>query len=762
MMQDALRRAMALHQQGRLAEAEALYRAVLAAAPDNVDARHLLGVIALQVKNFPAAVELIGGAVQREPRHAAAQSNLGAALLQLGRDEAALTHLDHALALAPDFADALNNRAIVLRRLGRREAALASYDRVVALEPDHADALSNRGNVLRDLGRTADALDSYDRALARRPDDAETLTRRGGALLTLGRPAEALQSFDRALALRPDHAETLLDRGAALRDLKRHEEALAAYDHALALLPASTDALAGRGTILRDLGRVEPALAALDQALTLDPDHRAALLQRAEILREQMRYEAAARDYEHLLALAPEAPYLAGEMLLARNQACDWQGYPESLNRITGAIREGRPAAAPFAFLTLSDSPEDQLRCAKLFSEDRYPVTAPALWAGERYRHDRIRLAYLSADFHDHATAYLMAELFERHDRGRFETLAVSFGPVRHGAMRARLETAFDRFEDVADRPDGDVARLLREAEIDIAVDLKGYTQGFRPRLLMPRPAPIQVSHIGYPGTLGLPWIDYLIADDFLVPEMQRACYTEQIVTLPGYYAPYDTVGPPRDADVPTRPEVGLPEHGFVFCSFNNSHKITPSIFDVWMRLLQAVEGSVLWLLADNPGIMAALRGQAAARGVTADRLVFAPRLDRAAHLARHALGDLMLDTLPYNAHTTAIDALWCGLPVLTCPGASFAARVAGSLLTAAGLPELVVPTLDAYEALALRLAREPAQLAALKQRAAALRSGSVLFDTGRYCRQLESAYETMWTRCQRGEPPAAFAVAPG
>jgi protein O-GlcNAc transferase len=369
-----------------------------------------------------------------------------------------------------------------------------------------------------------------------------------------------------------------------------------------------------------------------------------------------------------------------------------------------------------------------------------------------------VRIAYLSADFHRHATAYLMAELFERHDRSRFEIIGVSFGVDDKSEMRKRLVAAFDQFYDVRRKSDEEVAKLLHDRQVDIAIDLKGYTTDSRPGFLAYRPTPIQASYLGFPGTMGAEFIDYIIADETVVPFEHQPFYAEKIVHLPDCYQVNDTKRKIAER-MPTRQEVELPEEGCVFCCFNNNWKITPEVFGVWMRLLHAVEGSVLWLLGDNESAERNLRKEAQARGIDPARLVFAGRLPLEDHLARHRLADLFLDTLPYNAHTTASDALWVGLPVVTRLGESFAGRVAASLLNAIGLPELVTHSIEDYEALALRLAKDPSLLEGYRNRLATNRLTHPLFDTDRFRRHIEAAYLQMWEIWQRGEQPRSFAV---
>jgi predicted O-linked N-acetylglucosamine transferase (SPINDLY family) len=526
---------------------------------------------------------------------------------------------------------------------------------------------------------------------------------------------------------------------------------------ALKLEPNSPELWSNQGTAQVAAKRHEAALASFNRALELAPDFIGAVANRAHILFELRRYDEAIPDYEKLLARDPNHPYSAGNLVFCRLQCCDWSSFDKGRAAILTRLRAGQRVAPPVLSLALLDSGVDQLAAARIVARDKFPP-APPMWRGETYKHDRIRIAYVSADLHAHATAVLTAGLFEHHDHRRFETVAISFGRDDGSPLRARLKRAFERFIDVRGQSDFEIARLMRELEIDIAVDLKGYTSEARPAVFAFRPAPLQVGYLGYPGTMGAAFIDYLIADCVVVPEADKMHYSEQIIWLPDTYQPNDRSR--ETAETPTdRATAGLPPFGFVFCCFNNSYKILPPIFDIWMRLLRGVPGSVLWLLADNASATRNLKQEASARGIDPERLVFAPRQDLPDHLARHRLAELFLDTLPYNAHTTASDALWTGLPVLTCKGNTFAGRVAASLLQAAGLPELVTESLEAYEALALRLARDEDGLATIKSRLAQTRDTMALFDAARFTRHLEAAYVTMHERRLRGQPHAGFAI---
>jgi len=675
--------------------------------------------------NFHSAVGHFSRALKLNPNCAPAHASLGDAWLALGRFAEALASFDCALAIEPERSELLNNRGNALLKLERHEEALASYDHALAIKPA-AEIHFNRGNLLLELGRSKEALADYDSALAIKPDYAEALYKRGTALRDLKRPAQALIAYTSALAIKPDYAEVLCDRGNALLELNRHEQAIVDYERALAIRPRFAEAYYNRGVALSAIAR----------------------------------HQEAADQFAELLRVAPDFPYARGELLYSRLHCCDWTDYADNVRRIQTHVAAGRRAAKPFVFLSVSESPLDQMQCAKTYCKDKCAASATALWKGEQYRHDALRVAYISADFYDHATAYLTADLFELHDKSRFETYAISLGPDRKDAMRARLENAFSHFVAVRDRSDSEVAQLLRDLEIDIAVDLKGYTQDSRPNILAFRPAPIQVNYLGYPGTMGASFIDYILADRYTIPEQQRSLYSETVVYLPDSYQPNDSK---RRIIAPsaTRQESGLPKAGFVFCSFVSHYKIVPRVFDSWMRILAAINGSVLWLLAGNEEAVRNLRRRAQIRGIDPERLIFAPRAKLQQHLARHRFADLFLDTLPVNAHTTASDALWAGLPILTCLGSGFAGRVAGSLLNAVGLTELIAETSEDYEAMAVALAQDPDRLAAIRTKLAQNRSTHPLFDTDRLRRHIESAYEMMSERCQRGERPRSFSVGP-
>jgi predicted O-linked N-acetylglucosamine transferase (SPINDLY family) len=750
--------ALGLHRQGRLQEASAAYEIVLGVQPTHSGAAHLLGLLRLQSGDVYAAMQLLRQAIRFDPLRAELHSDLGSTLRTMCLLDEALISVDRAIELNPALVPAHHNRGGIQLDRGEPTEALASYDRAVGLNPALAPAYYGRARTLMRLGRPQEALEAYDRAVQLIPGFVEAINDRGIALLELGRAEEALVSFDAVLARQPGASQALNNRGNALRSLKRFAEALACFDRALERAPTFFEALRNRAIVLRELGRAQEALEAQVTALTLRPEDVDTLRDRVETLLELKRHEEALETLERLATQNPGADYVAGLRLHLKHALCDWTSYSERVAELVAEVRDGRRADYPFPFLAVTDEAAAQRQCAGTFASHKFPPSPRPLAGASRYRHQRIRLAYLSADLRFHVVSSLLAGVFERHDRTRFELTAISFRPMEESSMGQRVHTAFDSFIDVSRRTDREVAQLVRDLEIDIAVDLMGYTHGARTGVFAHRPAPVQVSYLGYPGTSGAPYIDYLIADDFVVPERSRDHYAEKIVYLPDCFQASDDRRFLR-AQVPSRQSLGLPESGFVWCCFNNDLKMNPHCFDIWMQLLHEIPDSTLWLLAESPAVERNLRAEAAARGVNAERLRFSPRVPYDEYLARLQCADLFLDTLPFNGGSTASDALWAGLPVLTCAGEAYASRMAGSLLRAIGLPELVTERPADYAVRALELARNPPLLQSVTERLVRNRAACPLFDTGSFCRHLEAAYVRMWERNEAGLPPETFTV---
>jgi protein O-GlcNAc transferase len=705
--------------------------AIVRAHPRSGIAHELFAIVEYQRGIYDDALALIDRAVSIEPRNADFLNSRGIILQTLGRLDDALASYDAALSIEPRRAQVLYNRGIVLNATGRFDEALASYSKALEAQPNYPEALVNRGNVLQGLKRFDEALACYSGALAKNPNLPNALVNRGIALQALNQRAEALASFDRALASQPHYTDALLNRGIALESLDRSEEALASYETALQLEPWSKAILLKRGDVLQDLGRVDEAMNAYRSVIAtpIATNNEAALHDRVAV-----------------------------ELLWCERKVCAWDTLRHDTDEAARSLRAGAATPNPFVSLLVFDDPEIQLDCARRYSIDRRRGTLKSV-AKTPSTTDRIRVGYLSGDLCDHATSYLLAGVLEAHDRSRFEIRAYSYGPDDHSALRARLLRSFDAFVDVRALSDAKLAERIAADQVHILIDLNGYTRRNRASVFEFRSAPICVHYLGYPGTLGSQDVDYLIADSYVIPQGVEKFFSEAVVRLPGCYQATDDRREIADLAGRVRRDAGLPAEGFVFCAFNRPYKITPEVFDVWMRILEITPGSVLWLLRDNDRVESNLRREATRRGIDAQRLVFAPRVAPAEHLARHQFADLFLDTFPVCAHTTASDALWAGVPLLTHSGRTFIARVAGSLLTAIGMPELIAPSVAAYENMAIELARSPRALASLREKLAVNGRTQPLFDTKRFCRNLESAFEQMWSIAERGERPRGFTV---
>ncbi|MGF1615050.1 MAG: tetratricopeptide repeat protein [Gammaproteobacteria bacterium] len=601
-------------------------------------------------------------------------------------------------------------------------------------------------------GRLAEAATLFREILSANPHDAAALYSLGVILLNWGDHLGSLHLSEQGVKAAPAFAPMRFVRAAALQALGYKEQALRSYDQALEIDPHYSEVLINSGALLRDMHRHKDALERFNKVLSIDPNHTSALANCGIILTEFKQSEMAIPMFKRLLELNPNYDYGPGLLCYEQLHMCDWTSLVAISQQIIEGVRDGKRSCKTLALMAITDNARDQYIAARTFSQHYCPPNPKRLWKGERYRHGRIRLAYVSPDFREHPVGHLMAGVFERHDKSRFETIAMSLGIDDQSRLRSRIIEAFDRFIDVRSMGAGQIAQVMRDMEIDIAVDLAGYTADSRTDIFARRPAPVQVNYLGYPGTMGTDYMDYILADRHVIPKEHWPFYSEKVVYLPDAYLPTDVSVKISDR-APSRAECGLPETGIVFCSFSHDYKLSPPVFDVWMRLLHQVPGSVLWLVSRSDLSRHNLIREAEARGIDPARLVFAGRVPLVEdHLARYRQADLFLDTHPYNAHTTAADALMAGLPVVTYMGNAFPARVAGSLLHAVGLPELIAHSLEEYEALALKLATTPSLLADVKMRLRANKKIYPLFYTQGFCRNLEAAYIAMWRQYQLGE----------
>ncbi len=758
------------HMSGRLQEAEAQYRRILGAAPDSSECLHYLGILLHQTGRNEQALEATEKAISLQDDVAGYHSIRGVILQALGRHDEAVASHRRAVALKPGLAEAQSNLGIALKDVGLVDEAASCFRAAIALKPELVELHNNLGLALHAQGKFDEAIASYRRAIGLNPAFADAYNNLGASLKELGREPEAIDAYRRAIDLQPTYAEAHSNLGLLLQSEGRVAEAEASCRRAIELKSQLAEAHNNLGMALRDLGQAEDAVACFRRAIELRPDLAEAHVNLGISLRQDQRLRESAEHYAAVTRLYASASPIPSQraqyanalsqLIHLRRHLCDWSEYRSDEDRILDLVRHDSEGVAPFVALSSTLTPEDQLRSARAWLSKMTAAIRPRFEHRPDRGRSRPRIGYVSADFREHAVASLVVELFERHDRSRFEIFAYSVGPDDGSAMRRRLAASVDHFVDVRQLGRRETSDLIHQQGIDILVDLTGLTHEGRTEVFAYRPAPIQVNFLGYPGTMGVDCFDYVIGDRIVTPTEHQPFYAERIVQLPDSYQPNDTRRAIDDAPE-WRLKHGLPEGGFVFCCFNATYKITPAFFDIWMRLLHAVAGSVLWLLVEDETTKENLRREAKARGIGPERLVFGPRLSGPAHLARHRCADLQLDTLPYNAHTGTSDSLWAGLPLVTCVGAAFAGRVAASLLRAIGLPELVTESPADYEALALRLATNPALLAALRSRLAGNRTSAPLFDTGRFTRHIEAAYGRMWASWLAGQAPQPFAVGP-
>jgi protein O-GlcNAc transferase len=786
-------RALSSLETGKLDEAERSFKKFLEAQPRHFGGLNLLAVVLIQRGRLEEAERYLRRALSENSKSDSTHFNYGVVLATLNRPAEAAEQFTKALVLNPS-AETLHSRGTVFNRQGRYREAIADFDKAISINPKYPDAYCSKGTSLAELELWDQSLSAHRTALSLRPNFAEAWLGVGRALSGLGRSDDALSAFEKALAINPDLSSAWFGRATVFFNLKRYDEALATCDKALALDPNFLRAWVGRGDVLCELHRYEKALVAFDKALELETrfsiawlgrgnalyglkDYQEALVAynkalalestltsawfgRGSAFGELKRFDEAVTSFDKALALNPDLIGAEGARLHYKMHLCDWSNLSADRQHLIASVKKDKANAIPFSLIPISISRDDQLRCAKLWVSKECPASAQPIWAGEIYKHDKIRIGYVSGDFNQHPVSYLIAGMFECHDKTQFEILAISIGPDDGSELRRRLKNSFDDFFEGGSLPDHEIANRIREKEIDILVDLNGLTRNARTGIFALRPAPVQVNYLGYPGTMGATYIDYIIADATLVPKSHQQDYTESIVYLPNSFQVTDRKRAISEKEF-SREEVGLPPEGFVFCCFNNSYKFLPTVFDCWMRIVKKVEGSVLWLPEINKIGIHNLKMEAKARGIDPERLVFAKRLPvYADHLARYRAADLFLDTLPYNAHATASDALWAGLPVLTQIGDTFAGRVAASLLTAIGLPELITSTLKAYEDLAIEVATSPEKLVTIKRKLAENRLTTPLFNTESFTRDIERAYAAIYGRYQRGLPPEHTYVA--
>ena len=706
-IQEMLVKGFGLHQKGDLISAGEIYSQILKIQPLHFDALHLSGLIAAKSGQHEAAIQLISKAISINAVNPSAYCNIGNVYLNIGKHDLAIENYSKALVLKPNYEEAFYSRGLAHQRLGNINNAQQDYQAALLINPRHIGTLTNLGNIYQLQKKYDEAIGWYQQAIDLKLPVAEPFNNRGNLYHDQKRYRDALLDFEKALEINPNYPEALSNRANTLFSLKQYEKALEGYNKAIALNPSYAEALHNRGNLYREL----------------------------------KQYERAKQDYEKALYYKPDYDYVRGVIFASKMNLCDWGNLKEEWRDLREAIKRSEKVIAPFLTIPIAESVDIQREVGQTWVREKYQLAAQSLvHFPKKTNSKKITIGYFSADFHNHATMYLMAEVFELHDKSRFEIIAFSFGPHKQDDMRRRAVAAFDQFHDVHDKSDEEVAQLSRTLGVDIAVDLKGYTLDSRVGIFAQRAAPIQVNFLGYPGTMGAGFIDYIIADRIVIPEKFRYLYTEKVAYLPHSYQPND-----RRREIAnrkfTRQECGLPANAFVYCSFNANYKVNPDVFDVWMKILRMVEDSVLWLIGGNQTAIINLRSEAEKRGVDPNRLIFAEHMKLSEHLARHGLADLFLDTWPCSAHTTASDSLWAGLPVLTLPRETFASRVAASLLMQLDLAELISGNENDYCNMAVELGKNPGQLFKYREILKTSLKTSALFDTPLFTENLEHLY---------------------
>ena len=747
--------ALRLHNEGKLIDAKVLYEKIIAIEPTNFDALHLIGVIYKQSGEPLKAIEYIKSSIIINPNISWAYTNLGCAYDDIGNKEESLKNLNYAIQINPNEIDALFNKSLVLNKYGDSSDALLILNNIIEIKPNHEQAYYLIGNINYELNLLEVAIDNYLKSIELNPKNANAYFKLGNIFMIKKDFEKSLNNYNLALKINPNLVEAHSNKGNALKEIGNLREALTHYNNAIKIKSDFPDAYYNRAIIYHEVGDFEKSLEDYSSAIKLNPEEAKYFVNRAVVFQDLKKFDLALIDFYNAYKRNSDFDFIYGSIVHLKRKLCIWKDCGAEYLRLIFVFNSGKNirAITPFSLLSIIDNSDFHLKASKIWIDSKYRAIETRKLLRNLNKNSKIRIGYYSSDLHNHATSYLIAGLFEEHDKNNFEFYIFSFGDERNDDSKKRIINCFDNFYNVKNKSDLEISELSRSLNIDIAIDLKGFTQNSRPGIFANYCAPVQVSYLGYPGTMGASYIDYIIADATVIPSDSRQFYTEKVVYLPHCYQVNDSKK--RIAKrVFSKKEVGLPESGFIFCCFNNNYKITPSTFDSWMRLLKALPNSVIWLYEDNPTASKNLREEAQIRGVNSDRLIFAERLPLEEHLARHCLADLFIDTFPCNAHTTASDALWAGLPVLTLIGESFASRVAASLLTTIGLPELIAKTQAEYEAIAIEIASNPDLMRIIKKKLVVQKSISPLFNTKLFAKTIETAYKKIYDRYQDGLAP--------
>ena len=738
---------------GRHNEALDNYNYAISLNPKYAEALNNRGSLYQKLGNPSKARQSFEQALSIEPQYFDALFNLAHSLNSVGNLNMALTLIKTALSINPTSYYAHNVLGKLLFQKKEYQAAIKSYTDSIQIKEDYLDAYNGLALALDELGELNMAEQSLNTALMFNIRDVDTYINKGKFYEKYRLYDLALENYTEAIKNIPDNCGLFLNKGNILKKMFKYDEALLSYETAKSLDPNYVEAYNNIAIIYQELRHYDKALAIYSQAITIQPNNSQTYFNFADLKKELHQFDDAILNYEKAYSINPSYPYLLGELLFCKMYICDWKNFDFLIKELTTKLVSRESVIPSFSCVTLIDSALLHKIAAQIYVKDKIYSQSPSLPLEKARKKNKIKVGYYSADFYNHATSYLIAQLIEKHDKGKFEIIAFSFGEDRQDEMRKRLLKGFDQFINVQMMSDLEIVQLSRQLQIDIAIDLKGYTQWSRPQIFAIKVAPIQVNYLGYPGTMGADFIDYIIADKILIPKESIQYYSEKIIYLPHSYQVNDSQRV-ISCKAQSRLDFGLPEHSIVYVSFNSIYKINPNIFDVWMRILNSVEGSVLWLLEENLSAVNNLCYEAQKRGIAPERLIFAPRIATSEHLARYKLADLFLDTLPCNSHTTASDALWAGLPLLTCIGESFASRVASSILTAMELSELITISIEEYESKAIYLGLNPDELKKIRCTVEENISKAPLFNIELFTRNLEAAYQIIYNLYHADLPP--------
>ena len=709
-------RAFDLLKKNDFINAKLIYENILAVDKKNFDALFFLAIILINFKNYKKARDLLEQVVLIKPNSADAYNNMGICLEKLNDLDGAIKNYNLAISNKPNFAEAHNNIGVVFQKLRNFDQAILQYKKAISYKNLYLDAYINLANLFKETKQFEEAIKNYDLAINLNPKLAEVYNNKGNALKEIRKFVEAIKNYDLAINLNPKLAEVYNNKGNALKEIRKFEEAIKNYDLAINLNPNFAEAYFNTATALQDIKNFEKAVLYFEKALLLDK----------------------------------EIPFCKGYLLHAKMLCCNWNGLNELYKEIYNDVEKNRYSATPFGYQAICDDESNLQKCAQLYSSKRFPEIKNNLFSKKVSKNKKIKIGYLCGEFREQATSILMTEVWEKHNKEDFEIIAFDSGWDDKSVRRNRIINAFDKFIDISKVSDLDAAKIIYREQIDILINLNGFFGTGRPVVFSYRPAGIQINYLGFPGTIGSKYIDYILCDQTVVPLESKKFYNEKIIYLPDSYQANDTKRNISDKKF-LRKELSLPNESFVFCCFNNNYKITPNMFDVWVRLLKKIDNSVLWLIEGNSEATENLKKEVKIRNIDASRLIFAKRMKLEDHLARHKNADLFLDTLPYNAHTTASDSLWAGLPVLTCLGKAFPGRVAASLLRSLDLPELITYSENEYIFKAEELALNPEKLTLIKNKLDANKFSQPLFNTELFCRNLESAFKIIFERYSLG-----------